>query len=466
MSGWLSCGCPGQGRRQASILCLLYSFLGHVCNTIGALLASQLGIQVLTGAYMAMADIIRFLLTLFPPCPPESQKTAGLCRDTPPCHRHGLQQPALSCGLLEHRVPLAGQPGTGTVGTAAPGVASWHPGQTEGGSVATGMGEEWGGGPITAHEGGMGQNLFLKVTPCPTQVHPAGGGGGGGGRGCGMVCSPLPCPCPVPKAGPGVVFGSPGRTQPLHPRGWGQERQSPHTVALLVKDNREVLGFVLGLLSALIALTARIPALSRACRGKPCPWRRLWATLCSATAGILYAAAIVTHGQQPAHVLRALPWLLIALGSAALDVALLFIACTAKSQTSQRLVPEVADAWAPLAGEGEEEDDGGAEEEEAANWVPLHMFPKPKTGPRMVATSHSLDLIIRLVQQVRGCWGPVQPPGLGQSLGGSGMLSPLWQGMGSLQMLCAQIGAGGVDASSLLPCTAGRGQHLADVFAM
>lgn len=60
------------------------------------------------------------------------------------------------------------------------------------------------------------------------------------------------------------------------------------------------------------------------CSGKPCPWKRLWATLCSAAAGVLYAAAIVTHDQQPAHVLRALPWLLIALGSAALDMAVSF----------------------------------------------------------------------------------------------------------------------------------------------
>uniref|UniRef100_A0A8C0BZR4 Uncharacterized protein n=1 Tax=Buteo japonicus TaxID=224669 RepID=A0A8C0BZR4_9AVES len=60
------------------------------------------------------------------------------------------------------------------------------------------------------------------------------------------------------------------------------------------------------------------------CRGKPRQWRRLWATLCSAAASVLYAAAIVTYSQQPAHVLRALPWLLIALGSAALDVVVSF----------------------------------------------------------------------------------------------------------------------------------------------
>lgn len=110
---------------------------------------------------------------------------------------------------------------------------------------------------------------------------------------------------------------------------------------------------------------------------------------------------------------------------------------------------------------------------QAANWVPLNTFPKPKSGPRMVATSHCLDLMIGLVQQVRGCWGSVHPAGLGQDPGGSGMLSPLWQRMGSLRMAVGWVprfgGAGrrgGVDASTLLSCTAQGGPQLADASAM
>ena len=53
--------------------------------------------QILTGPYMAVADIICFLLTLFPLCPPESWKTAGSCRDAPPCHRCRL---AAACSEL------------------------------------------------------------------------------------------------------------------------------------------------------------------------------------------------------------------------------------------------------------------------------------------------------------------------------------------------------------------------------
>ena len=55
---------------------------------------------------------------------------------------------------------------------------------------------------------------------------------------------------------------------------------------------------------------------------------------------------------------------------------------------------------------------------QAANWALLNMFPKPRSGPRMVATSHCLDLMIRLVQQVRGCWGSVHPLGWGRIRGG------------------------------------------------
>ncbi|XP_026710660.1 transmembrane protein 44 isoform X4 [Athene cunicularia] len=326
----LSCGCPGQGRQQASILCLLYSFLGHICNTVGALLASQLNIQrgsaslccrvslqILTGAYMAVTDLICFLLTLFPLCLPESQRLAGL----PLCRRRRQQ---LRDGLLALTLPLSL---------------------------------------------GAGRSLLV----------------------------------PGPRLSRERLRGAQRRL-----------------LGAVFEDNREALGFVLGLLSALLALIVRTPTLSRACRGKPCTRRWLWATLCSATAGVLYAAAIVARDQQPGHILRALPWLLIALGSAALDMALLFVTCMAKSQMGQQLVPEVPDAWALLAGE-REEDDRRAEEEEAAKWAPLNMFPKPRSAPRMVAASHCLDLMIRLVQQTGH--GMARLPGEAQ-MGAAGPVPP------------------------------------------
>ncbi|XP_067157559.1 transmembrane protein 44 [Apteryx mantelli] len=73
----LFCECPGEGWPEGSVLHILHSFVGHMCHAVGALLTNQLGIQILTGAYMAAADIVRFLLTLFPVCPSEALKTAG-----------------------------------------------------------------------------------------------------------------------------------------------------------------------------------------------------------------------------------------------------------------------------------------------------------------------------------------------------------------------------------------------------
>ncbi|XP_025913859.1 transmembrane protein 44 [Apteryx rowi] len=256
----LFCECPGEGWPEGSVLHILHSFVGHMCHAVGALLTNQLGIQILTGAYMAAADIVRFLLTLFPVCPSEALKTAGL-----PRRRRRWRR--VQDSLLVLALPLS-------VGA---------------------------GGFVMAISPGSSQEAFH-----------------------------------------------------------GAQRR---LLGMVLQDNKEVLGFVLGLLSALIAFMARIPSLSRACRAKPCLQRQLWATLCSAAAGVLYAAAIVSRDQQPAHVLRAMPWLLIALGSATLDVAIPFVACMVRSQRGWQLVSEVPDAWPLLAGE-EEEDDEGAEEEE------------------------------------------------------------------------------------------------------
>ncbi|XP_068810232.1 transmembrane protein 44 [Struthio camelus] len=291
----LFCECPGKGRPEVPVLHILHSFVGHVCNTVGALLTSQLDIQILTGAYMAAADIIRFLLALFPVCPSESQKTAGL-------HCRRRRRRHVRDSLLVLALPLS-----------------------------------------------VGAGRFVTV----------------------------------------IGLGS--SQESLH----GAQRR---LLGAVLQDNKEVLGFVLGLLSALLAFTARMPSLSRACRGKPRLQRQLWATLCSAAAGVLYAAAIVTRDQQPAHVLKAMPWLLIALGSAALDVAIPFVAWVVRSQKGWQLVSEIPDAW-PLLAEEEKANDEGAE---TADWAPLNMFPKSRSRPRTVAASHCLDLMIRLVQQT-GC---------------------------------------------------------------
>ncbi|KAM5163726.1 transmembrane protein 44 isoform 3-T3 [Mantella aurantiaca] len=60
--------CKRKSRQEELVFWNIYSFFGSMCNTIGSLLSKQLTIQVITGAYMALSDVVNFILTLFPVC--------------------------------------------------------------------------------------------------------------------------------------------------------------------------------------------------------------------------------------------------------------------------------------------------------------------------------------------------------------------------------------------------------------
>ncbi|XP_026505966.1 transmembrane protein 44 isoform X2 [Terrapene carolina triunguis] len=288
-----------------------------MCNTIGALLAKQLAIQVFIGAYMAAIDIIHFLLTLFPVCASDPRPTPA-----PPGRRKRRRRQVRS-SLLALALPLCTGPG-------------WYV-------------------------------LAMATSSSPEEFH-------------------------------------------------GAQRRLLGTA---LQENTEVLGFALGMLAALVAFTARVPALSGACRGRLSPGTQLWASVSSALASVLYAAAIVTHDQRPAYFVRAMPWLLLALGSAALDVAIAYLSCVMKSQMSQRLglvaeATETPATWALLAqAEEEEEEPKGTEEEKAPNWLPLSMFPAPRSLHEGAAVGRCLDLTIEQVQQAGR--GAVRLPGDGQT---------------------------------------------------
>ncbi|KAL2804923.1 transmembrane protein 44 isoform b [Daubentonia madagascariensis] len=55
----------GQGQ---SALCAACCLLTSLCDTVGAVLARQLTIQVFTGAYLAAVDLVNFMFILFPVC--------------------------------------------------------------------------------------------------------------------------------------------------------------------------------------------------------------------------------------------------------------------------------------------------------------------------------------------------------------------------------------------------------------
>ncbi|XP_015300392.3 transmembrane protein 44 isoform X1 [Macaca fascicularis] len=60
--------CAKKSRQDQSALCVACCLLTSLCDTVGAVLARQLTIQVFTGAYLAAVDLVNFMFILFPVC--------------------------------------------------------------------------------------------------------------------------------------------------------------------------------------------------------------------------------------------------------------------------------------------------------------------------------------------------------------------------------------------------------------
>ncbi|XP_056271114.1 transmembrane protein 44 [Pseudoliparis swirei] len=92
-----------------------------------------------------------------------------------------------------------------------------------------------------------------------------------------------------------------------------------------LQDNTEVLGYILGLLSCVIACTSRFPALCRAYRGPMLARASMFSGLLCSLAGALYAAAIVLYDTRFGFLLGVMPWLLSAICCATMDLLILVI---------------------------------------------------------------------------------------------------------------------------------------------
>ncbi|XP_074153916.1 transmembrane protein 44 isoform X2 [Sminthopsis crassicaudata] len=177
----------------------------------------------------------------------------------------------------------------------------------------------------------------------------------------------------------------------------------------VLQENTEALGYLLGGVGLIVSWTSRIPSFSKIYRGTAPPSLQLWARGFSALAGFLYASAVLAHDRRPDALLRALPWLLSALGASALDLALIFLSCVMQSRVRGALgfsaeAAETPDreALLPAADWEEEERPEEGEEEKNSNWVPLHMLPHTKYLHKMAAIGRYMELTIEHVQEA-GC---------------------------------------------------------------
>ncbi|XP_043729913.1 transmembrane protein 44 isoform X7 [Cervus elaphus] len=69
--------CGRKSGRDQSVLWAACCLLTSLCDTIGAILAKQLTIQVFTGAYLAAADLVTFVSVLFPVCGSKFKSSSG-----------------------------------------------------------------------------------------------------------------------------------------------------------------------------------------------------------------------------------------------------------------------------------------------------------------------------------------------------------------------------------------------------
>ncbi|KAM5276116.1 transmembrane protein 44 isoform 1-T1 [Hipposideros larvatus] len=310
--------CAKKSGQDQSALCAACCLLTSLCDTVGAILAKQLTIQVFTGAYLAAVDLLNFVSILFPVCGSKFKGQGS--QDTKRRRR-------LRASVFALAVPLS----------LGPGWALW---------------------------------------------------------------------AAVPKA-----------SGPIQ----GPQRK---LLGIVLQDNTEILGYLLGGIAAFGSWASRIPPLSRICHGKTFPFIHLWTRLLFALAGLLYASAIVAHDRRPEYLLRATPWFLTSLGRAALDLAIIFLSWVMKSKVRRALgvsseARESPDTQALLTCAEKEEDNQDARNENL-DWVPLTTLPHCKPPRTMAAISRYMELTIEPVQQA-GC-SATRLPGDGQTNTGEASL--------------------------------------------
>ncbi|XP_069069265.1 transmembrane protein 44 isoform X1 [Pleurodeles waltl] len=193
-----------------------------------------------------------------------------------------------------------------------------------------------------------------------------------------------------------------------------------------LQESAEIIGFTLGIVAVIISWTSRGPLITKVCKGKPFPGMQLWANFFSVMASLLYAAAIMAHDRKAEYFIRATPWFLIFLGSAALDVAITILSCLMKSKFTRKMglvvqTFETPDMRALLAREEEEAEEEneleekleGMDGEKSSNWTPLKMFPTTRTSHKVSEIGRYMDLSIEPVQ--KGGYDAIRLPGDGET---------------------------------------------------
>ncbi|XP_059197468.1 transmembrane protein 44 isoform X2 [Centropristis striata] len=160
------------------------------------------------------------------------------------------------------------------------------------------------------------------------------------------------------------------------------------------QENTEILGYILGLLSFVIACTCRFPALCRAHRGQMLPRAYVFSGLLCSLAGALYAAAILLYDTHFTFLLRAMPWLLSAICCVTLDLFIVVIHCL-KRGTRQQLTRFSLDTQSLLGDSGISTEDNAAMKKQREQQVRSSAGTKAKNVQKMTEMGRYMDVSVQ-----------------------------------------------------------------------
>lgn len=164
--------------------------------------------------------------------------------------------------------------------------------------------------------------------------------------------------------------------------------------------NTEILGYILGLLSFVIACSSRFPALCRACRGQTTQ-THVFSGLCCSLAGVLYTAAILLYDTHFGFLMRVMPWLLSSISCVALDLLIVVTHCC-KRRTRQQSVRFSSDTEKLLGGSGLHTEDNAVMRRHRKQNVPSStptkystFSSKTKNVQKMTEMGHYMDVRVQ-----------------------------------------------------------------------
>lgn len=116
---------------------------------------------------------------------------------------------------------------------------------------------------------------------------------------------------------------------------WDGAQPSHSDDVQATKETKEIIGLVLGYMSAACYLCARIPQIIKNYRQKSCEGLALLFFMLSLTGNLMYGSSLFSYSQDKAYLLNALPWFMGSLGTIVED-CIIFVQFRLYSKNTRR----------------------------------------------------------------------------------------------------------------------------------